>query len=1233
MKRTTADAGLRPRVCGLSLAIAELTQNRRAAAGGALLASALAIVPVGSVAAQDQQDDQVLEEVVVTGSRIVRQDFTANSPIQTVDETLFDETSAVGVETVLNRLPQFVPAVTQFSTGDVQQTVTNTVGASTVSLRGLGPNRNLVLINGQRAMPIDPRMVVDTNTIPAAAIQRVEVISGGASAVYGADAVGGVVNFILKDNYEGANIDVRFGDTQHGGDQTVSISALFGANVADDRGNVMLQVSRDTRSKEHQWQRDWRLEDYANPNTNGGGFVFGSATWYTNEWTSEAPNPNFQANQAASANNPRLIPNQFIANPNYVPGSTVSASNPTVVRNDPTQDAVNALFPAGACPNPLTPPPAGLNGCQIPANLSTSRFSSNRDGTLFTGLAAPSSMSPGAYKFNGPVYNHPTNPRGGDLDGAFPGMPIFVMQPNGQIKENTLYQWASIPLERLSAFANGHFDVSDNVRVTGSAMVSRNKTETSLALTSANINQWGAGVPFGNEIYRGGTSTFQDIPDSLIDVNGNGIADAGDQTNGAYTLGGRFGVNCDAPVGTPGMPWADGLPGCTASEAWPTSPDIYNLMISRGGAVGTMPGLNGTLMGVGGNELLWASREPDWMRNALGAGRSTTTETTVMSYTLGLEGDFPSGDHSWDMTIYTGRADNTVNQLGSMRLSSYRAVAGSPNWGRNMSYDSNPWESSGFAESVPTCTSGLPIVDNRAVTQDCLQMISPALKNLREMTQTIFEANLVGDLAEMRAGPLQYAAGYTYRENGFTWTLDNLSDINNITDPIGGLFPGENSQGEFDVSEIYGELLVPIVQDGPIGVEHFNLEIGARVSDWSMENMPNLNTYKALIDWAVSPRYRIRGGFNRAFRAPNLGELYSRRAQLFGAGGATRDWCSENLANAGTFSATPPTGPGTTPTAQNIQSETICRALMGPSGALDYYDNRARTEQPTAGGLGIALTSGNEALREEQADTWTIGVAMEILEDWRLTVDWYRIQLENMIATEGLDGIYQRCLDINFNPTGSPTAGSCNVITRNPSNGNPATVDRSFTNEGAADFSGVDLSLNWSHQLEAGGGLNLNLSANAPIEEITQDRPDLAPVDWAGYNACALGLQCQNYEYRLFTSVGYNRGSWGFNVRHQYWPELKSNQCRSNPPTAASVVGCENSTLPDYSLFAATANYRFADKYNLAVGIENLLDEEPPCVGANPLATPFPTDCTRTGDGSTYDPLGRRFFVQMTMDF
>ncbi len=187
-----------------------------------------------------------------------------------------------------------------------------------------------------------------------------------------------------------------------------------------------------------------------------------------------------------------------------------------------------------------------------------------------------------------------------------------------------------------------------------------------------------------------------------------------------------------------------------------------------------------------------------------------------------------------------------------------------------------------------------------------------------------------------------------------------MSDTQNIADPITGLFPNEHSEGEFDVSEIYGELLIPIISDGPRGVEHFNLELGARVSDWSMEQMPNLETYKALMDWAVSPRYRIRGGFNRAFRAPNLGELYIRRTQVFAAGGATRDWCSQNLSNPGSFSATPPDGRNGTPTAQTLQTTNMCRSLMGSDGAFLYYDNRPITEQPDAmSGVGIPISFGN----------------------------------------------------------------------------------------------------------------------------------------------------------------------------------------------------------------------------------------------------------------------------------
>jgi outer membrane receptor protein involved in Fe transport len=1220
MKVITADAGARPRVCGLSLAIGELVRSSRAAAtGGALLASALAIVPVGSAAAQDQEEESVLEEVVVTGSRIVRQDFTANSPIQTVEEQLFEETSAIGVEAILNRLPQFVPAVTQFTTGDVQQTATNTVGASTVSLRGLGANRNLVLINGRRAMPVNPTMVVDTNSIPAGAIQRVEVISGGASAVYGADAVGGVVNFILKDNYEGATVDVRFGDTEHGGDQTLNLSALFGANVADGRGNVMMGIERDTRTKQYQWERDWRVAAWEDPNIAGGGFAFGSATWFHNEWDPAAAtlNPNFNPSAPVNANNPRTIPNQFVPNPAFNPALPISATNPTVVSNSPRQSTVDSLFPPAttACPFPNPAVTDLANQCRIPANLATGgRFRLNRDGTVFTGLADATALAPGAYRFNGPVWNDNTNGRqgSGDLDGSFVGLPVFVMQPHGGIKENVPYQWASSPLERLSGFANGHFDISDNVRVTGQAMVTRTKTESSLGLSSANINQWGGGIPFGSEIYRGSTNPYAPAADSLIDVNGNGIADAGDRTNSEYTLTGRYGVNCDAPVGTPGLPWADGLPGCTNSEAWPTTPEMYLLMNDRPAP----------------NEMVWLSREPDWLRDALGAARSSKNTTTTMSFTLGLEGDLPSGDHSWDVSIYTGRSDNVVQQLGSTRLTTYRDVLAQPNYGRNAAFDQNPNESGGFAEVVPTCSTGLPVVHDFEVSNDCIQMLAPSLKNLQEMTQTVFEANLVGDLAEMRAGPLQYALGTTYRENGFEFVPDNLSDTQNIADPITGLFPNEQSEGEFDVAEIYGELLIPIVSDGPWGVEHFNLELGARVSDWSMEQMPNLETYKALMDWAISPRYRIRGGFNRAFRAPNLGELYLRRTQVFAGGGATRDWCSQNLSNPDTWSATPPSGPGGTPTAQTTNTVNLCRQLMGTDGAFLYYDNRPVSEQPTAGGVGIPISFGNPNLREEQADTFTIGVAMDILEDFQLTVDWYEIDIENMIALESGDTTYQQCMDLNFNPTSNIDAPACDRIARNPGTGGGATVERSFTNAGLATFSGVDLALNWNRQLENGGGLNLNVSANMPLEEITQDNPSVAAIDHAGFNSCGLQLQCQNYDYRLFTTVGYGQGNWNFNVRHQYWPELKNNACRTNP----AAVACVYSTLPAYGLFAVTGNYRF-DRYTVSAGIENLLDEEPPCIGANPTNTPFPTNCSPTGDGSTYDPLGRRFFLSVNMEF
>ena len=225
-------------------------------------------------------------EVVVTGSRISKKDFSSNSPMVTVNAAAFENTANVAIESTLNKLPQFTPAqdLTGVNSSDVQPTATNTIGISTASLRGLGANRNLVLADGQRLQPVNGALVVDLNSIPSAIIDHVEVVTGGASAVYGADAISGVVNFILKKNYQGMDIDTSYSVTQRGDGNEFKISALFGTNFADDRGNVTFGLERYTRAPSWQKNHEFYTKGWADPTTgnneffNTGSFFFGPDT-------------------------------------------------------------------------------------------------------------------------------------------------------------------------------------------------------------------------------------------------------------------------------------------------------------------------------------------------------------------------------------------------------------------------------------------------------------------------------------------------------------------------------------------------------------------------------------------------------------------------------------------------------------------------------------------------------------------------------------------------------------------------------------------------------------------------------------------------------------------------------------------------------------------------------------------------------------------------------------------
>lgn len=241
-------------------------------------------------------------EIVVTGSRIPQPNLESVSPIQVVGSQEVQLGGRPQTIDILNQLPQVTqnPGV---DLGPTSDPLSGPGGVSTVNLRGLGPQRTLVLIDGRRLGLGDPNTgnpnpAPDINQIPSQLIERVEVLTGGASAVYGSDAVGGVVNFIMKDNFEGVQLDAQFGVYQHEqhsdrmqailaedgqfipGDRwdgkSQDYSLLMGVNSPDGRGNVTAFLTYSKQEPVRQGARDYSACQL-NVDETGAGFCGGSS--------------------------------------------------------------------------------------------------------------------------------------------------------------------------------------------------------------------------------------------------------------------------------------------------------------------------------------------------------------------------------------------------------------------------------------------------------------------------------------------------------------------------------------------------------------------------------------------------------------------------------------------------------------------------------------------------------------------------------------------------------------------------------------------------------------------------------------------------------------------------------------------------------------------------------------------------------------------------------------------
>jgi len=1088
-----------------------------------VLASTIGALLAGGGAAQAQAPtDQPLEEITVTGSRIVRRDLEAPSPIVTIDSERLENSSTVAIESVLNQLPQFVPEGTQFDQG-IQAGPTASLGIGSLNLRGIGANRTLVLIDGRRAQPANAALIIDVNTIPSAAIQRVETITGGASAVYGADAMAGVVNFILKDDFEGVDMDFQTSQTAQGDGGETRFTSLLGVNGDDGNSNVMLGVEWYTRGVVDLQDRDFYMNGWFDPGSNAGGFI---------QMPGYSPSTNNQPLHTGGAPLQSAVDAMFLANPTQYAGYYPCDGYTTDNNGDGVGNFADCNIAAGA---------AG-------------RWAVNRTSEIYFNRDLSPFVLAGAHGYNSGFDTASRHSTPGD---SYAGVRL---QPNGDLGQVSYDGEAQSPLERRSLFGRATHDINDRLTAFAQANYASVEVKTGQNGYPPAITVWSAPVPLDG----------RPIPPAL-----------------AALLATRTyaGVDPDGPTGPALPPTLSG-----ATNPW----QLFRVL------------------------------------DFLGGPATTTSQSNVYQIMAGVDGSFSKRDWTWEGYVSSGKTDVTNFFENMPSLQRYwNLIAAAPSaFVLQGSPGNGTWGIGNFTQGRnygQTCTSGLPIFSNSSnlgpglVSADCLESIAANTRQLTTVEQNIAEFNLQGKIADMRAGELRFAAGISSRKNEFSFEPGETNDRESVAEQPMSIFASNDTAGQTKVQELYGELLVPVTNK-------FDLEFGARMSDYVDSDVGTTDTAKAMFTFRATEGLSLRGGYQRAERAANTAELFQGVSLLVVPFGPSDPCSYTTLAPWGNVASNP----------NRTAVQNLCREIINKSDGNPLNDGQSQFDIGGAGPNGFArpgnpffpleieLRKGNAKVQPEQGETYTLGVVLQgpgSLENLTASFDWYDIDIQDAIAPLNSLFAYQQCFNANgsSNPTLSYTGNQfCPLILRNVTSGERSSVDAPFINTGSLKTSGVDMSVNWTKDVGDGGSFFVNSLVTFLDEYVVQDAPGTVPFDAKGTLD-----QGGQYAWKMTSTLGYNFGGGKANigVQWRYLPSIKDESAARNPGTRVFPVDA-------YQLFNVFAGYAVNDKMDLRMGIDNLLDEDPLIVGAQPGDNN--AEVTRP---DYFDILGRRAYVGVKFSF
>ncbi|MEW6993076.1 TonB-dependent receptor [Colwelliaceae bacterium MEBiC 14330] len=553
-------------------------------------------------------------------------------------------------------------------------------------------------------------------------------------------------------------------------------------------------------------------------------------------------------------------------------------------------------------------------------------------------------------------------------------------------------------------------------------------------------------------------------------------------------------------------------------------------------------------------------------RNVEGGARASIIQHDSFRIVLGSEGEI-NDNWTYDASIQIGSTTvNTqyINDFFAPRITTALSANGES---CADTADCVPYEVFTYQGVTPEMASPLTGVAAQAAYND----------------QFIFSAFVTGELdltSPFADTPIAVVVGTEYRKEEYERVVDEVYDKGLL---LGQGGPTKGLTGGYSVKELYGEASIPLVE-GAAFAESVIMELGYRHSDYDTAGAEP--TYKVAVDWTPLDDWKVRASYNRAVRAPNIGEMFA----------------SQSL---GLWSGTDPCATATpTYTAAECANTGVTAAQYGNIAA-------------SPAGQYNGFYGGNPDLAPEIADTFTLGLVGQITDDIDFSVDYWTIEIEEVIGTVAEDVTLTQCAK-----TGD--AAYCDNINRNNGGslwaGTQGFITATNINLASRKWEGVDVSLGYNTEL-FGNNFSVTLVGTQMLTKEYEPLPGKESYDCAG----TISAKCfPQPEWRHVLNANYDIGDFGFNAKWRFNQSVENADWKLDPDTGLPLPNNDfliKEDIGSQTYIDVSVRYTINDNITTRLGVNNILDREPPMTG------------NTMDPGAFYDQLGRYIHASVSLNF